>query len=128
MWFSPASAALAGNVPEEYIETTTTTNTTITTPQQPASKSPAPSPPLIPDKAPARAFVPDNITPLNTPRSNQPVPGDSPPHANSPKSFSRPLPPQRPKPAPRTSSKSGGIQMVLDGESNWSALAEQNLS
>lgn len=43
-------------------------------------------------------------------------------------SYSRPLPPQRPRAAPRNVSKGGGVSMVLDSESNWSALAEQNIS
>jgi serine/threonine kinase 32 len=119
---SPASAALAGNVPEEHVESTATRS------PQSASNTPTASPPLFPDKSLARSFVPDSIPPLNTPRSNQAVPGDSPSHANTPKSFSRPLPPQRPKVAPRTSSKGGGVQVVLDGEGDWSALAEQNLT
>ena len=127
MRYSPASAALAGKVPEEHVETTNS-HSSARSPHQSASNTPAASPPLIPDKSPARALVPDNISALNTPRPHQPVSGDMPSHANTPTSFSRPLPPQRPKAAPRTASKSGGVQMVLDGESTWSALAEQNLS
>jgi serine/threonine kinase 32 len=125
--FSPASAALAGNVPEEHVEPTNNRSSARSPPQS-APNTPGGSPPLIPDKSPARAFVPDNDSPLNNPRPNQPVPGDMPSHPNTPTSFSRPLPPQRPKVTPRTSSKGGGVQMVLDSESNWSVLAEQNLT
>ncbi len=118
--FSPASAALAGDVPEEHIETAAT--------QQSASNTPAASPPLIADKSPTRAFIPDNIPALNVPQPSEQESRDSPSHTNSPKSFSRPLPPPNSRAAPRTASKGGGVQMVPDSESNWSALAEQNLT
>ena len=119
---SPAAAALAGTVPEEHVETT---RSSARSPQQSAPSSPAGSPHLVPEKSPARPFVPDNIPSINTPRPNQAVPGDMPSHGGISTSFSRPLPPQRPKAAPHTTSKGSGGQM-LDNENNWSALTEQN--
>jgi serine/threonine kinase 32 len=118
---SPAATALAGTVPEEHVEAT---RCSAVSPHQSAHNSPTGSPPLVPEKPPARSFVPDNIPSINTPRPNQPVPGDMPSHAGVSTSFSRPLPPQRPKAPPRTSSKSSSGQM-LDSENNWSA---QNLT
>jgi serine/threonine kinase 32 len=121
---SPAATALAGTVPEEHVEAP---RSSAVSPQQSAHNSPTGSPPLVPEKSPVRPFVPDNIPSINVPRPNQPVPGDIPSHAGTSTSFSRPLPPQRPKGPPHTSSKGSGGQM-LDSESNWSALAEQNLT
>jgi serine/threonine kinase 32 len=121
---SPAATALAGTVSEEHVEAT---RSSAVSPQQSAHNSPTGSPPLVPEKPPARSFVPDNISSINTPRPNQPVPGDMPSHVGTSTSFSRPLPPQRPKAPLRSSSKSSSGQ-VLDSENSWSTLAEQNLT
>lgn len=45
--------------------------------------------------------------------------------ASASKSFSRPLPPQRPQAASRQMSKGGGVQMVLDESGSWTQLSDQ---
>ncbi|KKY14045.1 putative protein kinase [Phaeomoniella chlamydospora] len=122
-----AGAAIAGCVPEEHVETTLTTSSGHSQPRDTISSGG--SPPLPPVKSPARAPpqsehygpVDENVTnPNPQPETAQHT---LPPATTS---FSRPLPPQRPKIQNRKTSKGGGVQMVLDETGSWSDLADQS--
>jgi len=93
--------------------------------------TPAESPLLIPEKPPSRSQEPENLPPLGdavTNQTNPPASADSRSHTPPATSFSRPLPQQRPKAASRTTSKSGGVQMVLEPGASWTGLSEQSVT
>ncbi|KAL2431652.1 Serine/threonine-protein kinase 32B [Exophiala dermatitidis] len=123
-----AAAAVAGTVPEEHVRLDTHQ-----TESQSVHTSPDGSPPLLPNEtAAAVAAKPDNdeqFTSLDEMRSavpqSQAQQTQPQPAASSSKSFSRPLPPQRPMAATRQPSKGGGVQMVLGEAGSWSNLADQ---
>ncbi|KIX05774.1 uncharacterized protein Z518_03746 [Rhinocladiella mackenziei CBS 650.93] len=114
-----AASAVAGTVPDEHVQLDTTQTESHSVPTSPDG-----SPPLSP-----------NV--VSTPRTEEKfpqledlqgaIPQAPPPNrpASSSKSFSRPIPPQRPMPATRQLSKGGGVQMVLDESGSWSHLADQ---
>jgi serine/threonine kinase 32 len=114
----PASAAVAGTVPDEHehLDTTQPETDSILT-------SPDGSPPLSPNALPTPQTE-ENFGPLDDLKAALPHAQSTRP-ASSSKSFSRPLPPQRPMAATRQPSKGGGVQMVLDEEGSWSNLADQ---
>jgi serine/threonine kinase 32 len=128
--YRSAAAAVDGTVPEEHVELDTGTAQTdpySTTQTDPHSipTSPDGSPPLSPTMAAAPVRADENFPPLDELKAA--LPQAPPPHvrpASSSKSFSRPLPPQRPMAAQRQASKSGGVQMVLDESGSWSNLAD----
>ena len=110
-------------MPEEHAEPTTSRSSTRSKDSKNASapNTPAASPPLLPQKSPARSQVPDNLPSLNQSQSqaqsaSQPGPATS---------FSRPLTAQRPKGGARNASKGGGVQVILNSESDWSELAHK---
>lgn len=116
-----AAAAVAGTVPDEHVQLDTTQTDTHSVPTSPDG-----SPPLSPSVV---ANVPpqsdENFPPLDELKATLPhTQGPNRP-ASSSKSFSRPLPPQRPMPAQRQTSKGGGVQMVLDESGSWTNLADQ---
>ncbi|KAJ9607061.1 Serine/threonine kinase [Cladophialophora chaetospira] len=118
-----AAAAVAGSVPEEHVELDVDT-----THHDPNSipTSPDGSPPLSPSIVPTPARAEENFPPLDELKAA--LPQGPPQHtrpASSSKSFSRPIPPQRPMPATRQASKGGGVQMVLDESGSWTNLADQ---
>jgi serine/threonine kinase 32 len=121
--YRSAAAAVEGTVPEEHVELEL--NTTQGEQQQSTPTSPEGSPPLSPTMV-ATPPREENFPPLED--LKQSLPKGPPAHvrpASSSKSFSRPLPPQRPAAAQRQTSKSGGVQMVLDESGSWSNLADQ---
>ncbi|KIV91995.1 hypothetical protein PV10_06477 [Exophiala mesophila] len=116
-----AAAAVEGTVPDEDPQL-------VATAAQPASLSNPVSPEGSPPLSPTTASIPisnENYPPLeglkasNHPEA-RPAPGAS-------KSFSRPLPPQRPSAATRQTSKGGGVHMVLDESGSWTNLADQSM-
>ncbi|RMD44009.1 hypothetical protein DV735_g1130, partial [Chaetothyriales sp. CBS 134920] len=116
-----AVQAVAQEAPPEFLEQTMVQS------QNPSSPtSPAASPPLAPvnetiDKSN------EKVPPLDeTQKVQQPPPQVITRHVSNSKSFSRPIPPQRPQAAVRQVSKSGGVQMVLDEGGSWSNLADQS--
>jgi len=113
-WRRSAAAAVEGTVPDEEPELHTTQNDSRSDPTSPEG-----SPPLSPTLAPPPPPPPEDFH----------APGGQAHQANRPisssKSFSRPLPPQRPMAATRQLSKGGGVQMVLDEHGSWSNLADQ---
>ena len=120
--YRSAAAAVAGTVPEEHeeLETTQTDPNSIPT-------SPDGSPPLSPSIIATPHRTDESFPPLDELKAAMPQP-QAPPHtrpASSSKSFSRPIPPQRPIPATRQTSKGGGAQMVLDESGSWTNLADQ---
>lgn len=122
--FSNAAAAVAGTVPEEHVELELDT---AHVDAQSSPTSPDGSPPLSPTMINAPARGDENFPPLDELKAAMPQ-QTQPPHArpaSSSKSFSRPLPPQRPSAAMRQMSKSGGVQMVLDESGSWTNLADQ---
>ncbi|KIW73846.1 hypothetical protein PV04_01933 [Phialophora macrospora] len=118
-----AAAAVAGTVPEEHVEleldTTHHDANSIPT-------SPDGSPPLSPTMVASPTRADETFPPLDELKAT--LPQAPTPHArpaSSSKSFSRPIPPQRPMPAMRQMSKGGGVQMVLDESGSWTNLADQ---
>lgn len=100
------------------------------------------SPPLRNDGSVSRLNQPEAITTVGETLEEppEPVPNRRPasPSPSSAPSFHRPFPPhpqqppppqpqpQRPRGATRKTSKSGGVQMVLDETGSWSELADQS--
>ena len=121
-----AAEAVAGTMPEEPFETITqnkSQNRSIPT-------SPDGSPPLSPSTISQQpGHGDDNFPALEEFRAalpqQQQSQGVTRP-ASASKSFSRPLPPQRPQAASREVSKGGGVQMVLNEGGSWSGLADQS--
>ena len=120
----PAAAAVAGTIPDEHADFAT-----LQTRSQPQSihTSVEGSPPMGPHIPPSPMRPDENFPPLDElgsalPAHTQPAPRP----ASASKSFSRPLPPQRPQVAQRQISKGGGVQMVLDETGSWSNLADQS--
>jgi serine/threonine kinase 32 len=118
-----AAAAVAGTVPEEHVELDLDT-----THHDPNSipTSPDGSPPLSPSMVASPIRAEETFPPLDELKAA--LPQAPTPHArpaSSSKSFSRPIPPQRPMPATRQMSKGGGVQMVLDESGSWTNLADQ---
>ena len=90
--------------------------------------SPDGSPPLSPNMR-AEPRTEGNFPQLEELRGA--LPGQQPQQpvarpASASKSFSRPIPPQRPSAASRQVSKGGGVQMVLDESGAWTSLADQS--
>ncbi|RMZ83159.1 hypothetical protein DV738_g1348, partial [Chaetothyriales sp. CBS 135597] len=117
-----AVQAVAKQAPPEFLEQTMVQSQNHSSPTSPAA-----SPPL----APATEIVEkpnDTVPPLDETHNivQQPQPHVITRHASNSKSFSRPIPPQRPQAAVRQVSKGGGVQMVLDEGSSWSNLADQS--
>jgi serine/threonine kinase 32 len=115
-----AASAVAGTVPDEHEHLDTT---------QPESQSvptsPDGSPPLSPNTIPTSFHPEETFPPLDELKASLPQSQSHPRPASSSKSFSRPIPPQRPMAATRQPSKGGGVQMVLDETGSWSNLADQ---
>ena len=128
MWLTShrqAAQAVAGQVPdEENFERVTSTKSQGKS--QPAS--PDGSPPLSPSTVSAQPKAEESFPPLEELRAALPQQQQQsiarPVSAS--KSFSRPIPPQRPQAAARQVSKGGGVQMVLDEGGSWSNLADQS--
>ncbi|KIW49102.1 hypothetical protein PV05_10813 [Exophiala xenobiotica] len=114
----PASAAVAGTVPDEHEHLDTTQPEADSVPTSPDG-----SPPLSPNSLPTPQTE-DTFAPLDDLKAALPHAQSTRP-ASSSKSFSRPIPPQRPMAATRQPSKGGGVQMVLDETGSWSNLADQ---
>lgn len=125
-WTRQAAAAVAGQVPDDDFERVASTKSQARS--QPTS--PEGSPPLSPTAVSA-ARTEETFPALEEVRAalpqQQQQQGVARPVSAS-KSFSRPLPPQRPQAAARQLSKSGGVQMVLGEEGSWSNLADQSSS
>lgn len=117
-----AGAAIAGNLPEEHVELVTVEPSQV--PARSMPTSPEASPPLRADMSPSRTQGDENFPALDQLRTNLPRQSSAvrPPSAS--KSFSRPIPPQRPQPISRNVSQGGGARMVLDAQSSWSGLAD----
>lgn len=117
-----AAAAVEGTVPDEHVELDTNT-------AQAASRSDPASPDGSPPLSPTVIATPpaeEKFPPLDELKAAMPhVPPAGRPVSSS-KSFSRPIPPQRPVPATRQTSKGGGVHMVLDESGSWSNLADQS--
>ena len=116
-------------MPEEEFERVTSTKSQARS--QPTS--PDGSPPLSPNAIAAVPRTEEEFPPLEELRAalpqqqqqQQQQQGMARPVSAS-KSFSRPIPPQRPQAAARQMSKGGGVQMVLDEGGSWSNLADQS--
>ncbi|OAP58267.1 hypothetical protein AYL99_07357 [Fonsecaea erecta] len=127
-----AAAAVAGVVPEEHVELDMAQPDPHSVPTSPDG-----SPPISPTAVTTPPRTDENFPPLEElkaaaaqpPPAGQPgqpgPPGPPGRPASSSKSFSRPIPPQRPMPAQRQTSKGGGVQMVLDESGSWTNLADQ---
>ncbi|EXJ95177.1 AGC/YANK protein kinase [Capronia coronata CBS 617.96] len=115
-----AAAAVAGTVPDEHVQL----DTHQIDPHS-AHTSPDGSPPLSPSAVAAAAGPEEHFPPLDELRAALPHSQPTQRPASSSKSFSRPIPPQRPVPATRQPSKGGGVQMVLGEAGSWSNLADQ---
>jgi serine/threonine kinase 32 len=131
----PAADAVAGTVPlaEEQLETVSSNRSRGRS--QPGSSqpgSPDGSPPISPSAVVAEPLSHGQEFPaledLRTalPQAHNGVTRP----ASASRSFSRPIPPQRPQAASRQMSRSGGVQMVLDesGSGSWSQLSDQTPS
>jgi serine/threonine kinase 32 len=124
-----AAAAVAGKVPEDDFDAVTSTKSQARS--QPTS--PDGSPPLSPTAINIRNE--ENFPPMEELRAALPQQSQQQQHTqaqqgvarpvSASKSFSRPIPPQRPQAAARQLSKGGGVQMVLGEEGSWSNLADQ---
>lgn len=124
----PAAEAVAGKVPpaDEKLETVSTQRAQPTQPSTPEG-----SPPISPTAMTHEPQGQENFPALEElrtalPQSQLQSQGARPVSAS--KSFSRPIPPQRPQPASRQMSKSGGVQMVLDESGSWTQLSDQTSS
>lgn len=117
-----AAVAVEGTVPEEHPQLVTNT-TQGESHSNPAS--PDGSPPLSPTTVSVPISSEQHATLEDSKISTSPAQQGGRPTSGSTKSFSRPLPPQRPSPAMRQTSKGGGVQMVLDEHGSWSNLADQ---
>lgn len=123
----PAADAVAGTVPPADEQLDTVSSNRSQAKSQPAS--PDGSPPITPAALNAEPAPAEGISQLDEYRTALPqagLPGARP--ASASKSFSRPLPPQRPQAASRQLSKGGGVQMVLDESGSWSQLSDQTSS
>ena len=119
-----AAAAVDGTVPEEHVELEMDTKTQGD--PNSISTSPDGSPPLSPSMVATPTQSDVNFPPLDELKAAMPaLPPSHIRPASSSKSFSRPIPPQRPMGATRQTSKGGGVQMVLDESGSWSNLADQ---
>jgi serine/threonine kinase 32 len=118
-----AGAAIAGNLPEEHVELVTAEPSQV--PARSIPTSPEGSPPLRADMSPIRNQGDENFPGLDQLRTNLPRQSSGARPASASKSFSRPIPPQRPQQISRNVSQGGGAQMVLDAQSSWSGLADQ---
>ncbi|KAI1611457.1 serine/threonine kinase 32 [Exophiala viscosa] len=117
-----AASAVAGTVPDEHEHLDTTQHDSQSVPTSPDG-----SPPLSPNTMPTAFHAEESFPPLDKLRAALPQ-TQTQTHvrpASSSKSFSRPIPPQRPIAAQRQPSKGGGVQMVLDETGSWSNLADQ---
>ncbi|KAH0843580.1 hypothetical protein AYO21_11269 [Fonsecaea monophora] len=118
-----AAAAVAGTVPEEHVELDIAQPDSHSVPTSPDG-----SPPISPTAVTSPPRAEESYPPLDELKAAVPQSLPSGPHgrpASSSKSFSRPIPPQRPMPATRQTSKGGGVQMVLDESGSWTNLADQ---
>lgn len=121
-----AAAAVAGTVPDEDVRLETHHPADSHSARTSADGSPPLSPNGVAAAAGSGAGDGENFPPLDElksalPQAQQPIQRP----VSSSKSFSRPIPPQRPIPATRQPSKGGGVQMVLGEAGSWSNLADQ---
>ncbi|KPI34482.1 Serine/threonine-protein kinase 32B [Cyphellophora attinorum] len=122
-----AAEAVAGKVPppDENLETTLSNRSQARSQASSADGSPPISPTAITQEPQGS----DNFPALEELRTALPQTSAQVPRPMSAsKSFSRPLPPQRPQAASRQMSKGGGVQMVLDEGGSWSQLSDQTSS
>lgn len=120
----PAAEAVAGTVPlpEEQLDTVNSNRSQAKS----TSASPEGSPPITAAALSAEPVGTEGFPQLEELRTALPQTSSQmprPPSAS--KSFSRPIPPQRPVAASRQMSKGGGVQMVLDESGSWSQLSDQ---
>ncbi|KAJ9631246.1 uncharacterized protein PV06_03964 [Exophiala oligosperma] len=116
----PAAAAVAGTVPEEHVHLDTTQPDPQSVPTSPDGSPPlSPSATVTPQSE--EMFPPLDDVKQALPHAQQQIARP----ASSSKSFSRPIPPQRPMAATRQPSKGGGVHMVLDETGSWTQLADQ---
>ena len=120
-----AGAAIAGKVPEEHVELVTAEPTQI--PARSIPTSPEGSPPLRADISPTQNQGDDNFPAMEQLKANLPKQPSAPRPPSASKSFSRPIPPQRPQQISRNISQGGGAQVVLDAQSSWSGLADHTV-
>lgn len=118
--FRSAAAAVAGTVPDEHVQLDTNQTEPHTVPSTPEG-----SPPLSPNIVGPPPRPNENFPPLDELKAGLPHTTSTARPVSSSKSFSRPIPPQRPMPAMRQPSKGGGVQMVLDETGSWTNLADQ---
>lgn len=118
--YSPAAAAIAGVMPAESAEITTSTTQPTHSQVHSQASTPDGTPPMSPTVSPSHGkheHFPDmEQLKAALPRADNP----STPVSSS-VSFSRPRPPA----ATRQASKGGGVQMVLNESGSWSMLADQ---